>query len=304
MVYLREEVILKENEMVTKPNNISSSIDANMEESEEFIFFEAKHGDFKIIKADFLKTTLIDKETVDLIVTSPPYNVDIEYDSVSDDIPYSAYLEFTERWLSKAYTLMKKDGRMCLNIPLDKSKGRDGAGFQSVYADVLNIAKRVGWKYFSTIIWAEGNISRRTAWGSWMSASAPYIIAPVEVIVILYKDSWKKLNKGISDIKRDEFIKWTNGLWNFSGESKRRVGHPAPFPVELPKRCIKLLSYVGDTVLDPFLGSGSTLVAAALLNRKGIGVEIDEKYCEIAKKRLIKEGHIHVKKFLEGWRDD
>jgi site-specific DNA-methyltransferase (adenine-specific) len=142
-------------------------------------------------------------------------------------------------------------------------------------------------------VWNEGNISRRTAWGSWLSASAPYVIAPVEMIVIMYKKRWKKVNREKkSDITKEEFIEWTNGLWTFSGESKKRVGHPAPFPVELPKRCIKLFTFIGDVVLDPFLGSGSTLIACALLNRKGIGVEIDKNYCEIAKKRLVEEGKV------------
>ncbi len=256
------------------------------------VFFETEDGRIKIIHDDFLTTDLIEENSVDLIVTSPPYNVDMHYNSYRDDIPYEKYLEFTEKWLRKAYTLMKPDGRMCLNIPLDKSRGRKEAGFQSVYADVVSIAKKVGWKYFSTIIWNEGNISRRTAWGSWLSASAPYVIAPVEVIVIFYKDRWQKIEKGESDITRDEFMEWTNGLWTFSGESKKKVGHPAPFPVELPKRCIKLFSFKGDTVLDPFLGSGTTLVACALYDRRGIGVEVDENYCRLAKERLIKEGQI------------
>jgi len=260
------------------------------------VFFEAMEGSIKIIHDDFLTTNLIEENSVDLIVTSPPYNVDIHYNSFKDDIPYEKYLEFTEKWLKKAYLLMKPDGRMCLNIPLDKSKGRKEAGFQSVYADIVNIAKKVGWKYFSTIIWNEGNISRRTAWGSWLSARAPYVIAPVEVIIIFYKERWQKIKNGKSDITKKEFMEWTNGLWTFSGESKKKVGHPAPFPVELPKRCIKLFSFVGDTVLDPFLGSGSTLIACALLNRKGIGVEIDENYCKLAKNRLTKEAHINQKK--------
>lgn len=249
------------------------------------LFFKTKN--IVIINDDFLSTELIPENSIDLIVTSPPYNVDIHYGSYKDDIPYEAYLEFTRAWLAKALKLMKPDGRMCLNIPLDKSKGRKGAGFQSVYADIVKIAKEVGWKYFSTIIWHEGNISRRTAWGSWLSARAPYVIAPVEVIVIFYKERWAKMKNGISDITRDEFIEWTNGVWTFPGESRKRVGHPAPFPVELPMRCIKLFSFVGDTVLDPFLGSGTTLIACAMLNRKCIGVEIDKNYCEIAKKRLL-----------------
>ncbi len=264
----------------------------------ERIFFETRDGNIRIIHGDFLTTSLIEDESVDLIVTSPPYNVDVHYNSFHDDIPYDEYLEFTERWLKKAYLLAKPDGRMCLNIPLDKSRGRKEAGFQSVYADIVNIAKKVGWKYFSTIIWNEGNISRRTAWGSWLSARAPYVIAPVEVIVVFYKDRWQKVRNGVSDITRSEFMEWTNGLWTFSGESKKRVGHPAPFPVELPKKCIKLFSFVGDTVLDPFVGSGSTLIACALFNRRGIGVEIDEGYCKLAKDRLVREAQVNQERLF------
>ena len=249
--------------------------------------------DIVIIHDDFLTTDIPDN-SIDLIITSPPYNVDIHYGTFKDDIPYGVYLEFTKKWLEKALKLLKEDGRMCLNIPLDKNKG----GQQSVYADIITIAKKIGWKYQSTIIWNEGNISRRTAWGSWLSASAPYVIAPVEVIVVLYKKMWKKRETGVSDITRDEFIEWTNGLWTFPGESKKKVGHPAPFPLELPKRCIKLFSFVGDVVLDPFMGSGTTLIACALLNRKGIGVEIDKKYCELAKNRLIKETDILQKRLV------
>ncbi len=138
-------------------------------------------------------------------------------------------------------------------------------------------------------MWNEQNISRRTAWGSWVSASAPYVIAPVEMIVVLYKRQWKKKQPGKSDISRDEFLEWTNGVWSFMGEFKKRVKHPGPFPLQLPRRCIKLFSYVGDTILDPFLGSGTTLVACLQTGRRGIGIDVDPKYCEIAKQRLIKE---------------
>jgi site-specific DNA-methyltransferase (adenine-specific) len=238
---------------------------------------------------DFLNTQCVEEDSIDLIVTSPPYNLDIRYGSFDDDISYEDYLSFTREWLAKCLQLAKDDGRFCLNIPLDKNKG----GQQSVCADITTIAKQVGWKYHSTIIWNEQNISRRTAWGSWLSASAPYVIAPVEVIVVLYKKRWKKMGGSKqSDIIKEEFMEWTNGVWNFSGESKKRVGHPAPFPVELPRRCIKLFTFVGDIVLDPFLGSGTTLIACAETNRKGIGFEIGEDYCEIAKKRLVSEGLI------------
>jgi site-specific DNA-methyltransferase (adenine-specific) len=126
-----------------------------------------------------------------------------------------------------------------------------------------------------------------------MSASAPYVIAPVELILVLYKKEWKKKGRPAeSDITREEFMKWTNGVWTFSGENKKRAKHPAPFPIELPKRCIKLFSYVGDTVLDPFLGSGTTLVAAAKNGRKGVGVEIDEIFCKVSRERLIREARV------------
>jgi site-specific DNA-methyltransferase (adenine-specific) len=248
------------------------------------VFFE--NSRLKIINDDIFKTDDIAPGSADLIVTSPPYNVDIKYESYDDKISYESYLDFSEKWMKRCYEWLKDDGRFCLNIPLDKNKG----GQQSVGADMTTTAKRIGFKYHSTVVWNEGNISRRTAWGSWLSPSAPYVIAPVELIVILYKHSWKKNGKKRkSDITRDEFMDWTNGLWTFSGESKKKIGHPAPFPVELPRRCIKLFSFVEDVVLDPFMGSGSTLVASMLNNRCGIGIDHDLSYCELAKARLAGE---------------
>ena len=130
----------------------------------------------------------IGEDLVDLIITSPPYNVDMKYGSSNDELTYDAYLNFSRDWMKSCYKIAKEDGRFCLNIPLDKNKG----GHNSVYADLVEIAKEVGWNYFTTVVWNEGNISRRTAWGSWLSASAPHIIAPVEMIAIFYKKQWKK----------------------------------------------------------------------------------------------------------------
>lgn len=237
-----------------------------------------------IVNGDACQPNLFTDEFIDLIVTSPPYNVGIDYDSNDDTISYEDYLDFSREWIQNCYEWSKPHARLLLNIPLDKNKG----GHRSVGSDLTRIAQAVDWKYHATIVWNEGNISRRTAWGSWMSASAPYVIAPVELIVILYKDSWKKqLGSKESDISRDEFMAWTNGLWTFNGESKKRVGHPAPFPRELPYRCIKLFSYVGDVVFDPFLGSGTTLIEAYNNGRLGVGVEIDKGYCALAQKRIM-----------------
>ena len=249
-------------------------------------YVQSENGAITLLRGDFLTTRAIPPNSVDLIVTSPPYNVEIPYGSIRDDLPYQEYLNFSRSWLERALLLMKPDGRMCLNVPLDKNRG----GSQSVYADLVTVAREAGWRYHSTIIWNEGNISRRTAWGSFCSPSAPFVITPVETVVILYKRNWKKEARGTSDLTREEFIQWTNGLWTFSGESKKRVGHPSPYPVELPFRCIKLFSYVEDQVLDPFLGSGTTLLACHRLRRKGIGVEIDEQYLRMAKERLQGEG--------------
>lgn len=248
------------------------------------VYFQEENA--TILCADTLTTHLIEENSIDLIVTSPPYNLDIKYKSHDDKKPYKEYLKFTKSWLRKCLKWLKNDGRMCLNIPLDKNKG----GHQSVGVDIIEIAKSVGFKYHSTIIWNEGNISKSSAWGSWLSASCPYVIAPVELIVLLYKVSWKKTSgTRKSDISKEEFIAWTNGIWTFNGESRRKMGHPAPFPVELPKRCIKLLSFIGDTVLDPFMGSGSTVIAAKENNRKGIGIDIELDYCELAMHRVLKE---------------
>lgn len=245
----------------------------------------------KLYNEDFLKDTSLSPESIDLIITSPPYNVGIDYGKHNDQDDYMTYLEFSHQWLSQCYKLARTDGRLCMNIPLDKNKG----GQQSICADITTIAKKIGWRYHSTIIWNEGNISRRTAWGSWMSASAPYVIAPVEMIVVMYKDQWKKINgKGrTTGITKEEFMAWTNGVWTFNGESKKRIGHPAPFPRELPKRCIKLFSFENDTILDPFAGSGTVLIESFINNRVGIGYDLDINYCQLAQKRIEKECQIN-----------
>lgn len=249
----------------------------------------------KIFENDFLNIDLRSwKGKINLIITSPPYNVGINYNIHDDTSIYEDYLHFSKRWLTKAYDLLADDGRICLNIPLDKNKN----GLRSVYADIVTIAKEVGFRYQSTIIWNEQNISRRTAWGSWLSASAPYVIAPVETIVLLYKNQWKRKNKGTSTIKKEEFIEWTNGVWTFNGEKRKRIGHPAPFPIELPRRCIKLFSFKEDVILDPFLGSGSTLIATYEEGRRGIGVEIDPSYVELSVKRIIEHLNLTYKEVI------
>lgn len=267
-------------------NKLNQDIFHQIEKIHTTFFYTEKS---LLIQGDVLNVNNFPHEVFDLIITSPPYNVDIKYNTHRDDLTYEEYLEFSEKWMTNCYLWAKKEARFCLNIPLDKNKG----GQRSVGADLTVLAQKIGWKYHSTIIWNEGNISRRTAWGSWLSATAPYVIAPVELIVIFYKENWKKTNGSkISDITKNEFMEWTNGLWTFNGESKKRVGHPAPFPIELPYRCIKLFSFVDDIVFDPFAGSGTTLIAALKTNRYSVGLEIDDSYCKLAKNRIENETKI------------
>jgi len=246
----------------------------------------------QLIQGDATRRDLLGCETIDLTVTSPPYNVGKAYDgdASSDSVDYDEYLHFTRSWLSNCLYWTRDTGRLCVNVALDKNKN----GKRPVAADVTRVALDVGWQYHATIIWNEGNISRRTAWGSWMSASAPHIIAPVEVIIVLYKGTWKRKNQGKSDIERDEFMEWVLGNWAFPGESAKRIGHEAPFPLELPKRCIKLFSFVGDTVFDPFAGSGTTLVAAINNSRKSYGIELERQYCDLTLRRIEDECEVEL----------
>ncbi len=261
-----------------------------MKEEDHTSLLETKsyfnHKDILLYHGDTLNKSLFTKQFINLIVTSPPYNVGINYNSNDDELSYQEYLQFSFNWMKNCYNWSKPQARFCLNIPLDKNKG----GHRPVGADLTKVAQDAGWKYKTTIIWNEGNISRRTAWGSWKSASAPVVIAPVELIVVFFKDQWKKVDGSkINDVTGDEFKNWTQGVWAFNGESKKRIGHPAPFPKELPYRCIKLFSYQNDLVFDPFTGSGTTLLVAQNLNRKAVGVDLDISYCELAKNRIIKE---------------
>lgn len=241
-------------------------------------------ADYRIHQADCQKKATLPADSCDLIVTSPPYNVGMAYDDTGagDSVDYGNYLKFTRRWITNALHWSKNCGRMCVNVALDTSK----FGKQPLTAQVIQIALQAGWKYFATIVWNEGNISRRTAWGSWKSASAPHIISPVETVIVFYKKNWTRVPNKNDDITKTEFHDWTSKLWSFKGESAKRIGHEAPFPRELPRRCIKLFSKQGETILDPFAGSGTTLIEALLHNRKAIGIEMEQKYCQLARKRI------------------
>ncbi|HZU05289.1 MAG TPA: site-specific DNA-methyltransferase [Chloroflexota bacterium] len=229
-----------------------------------------------IYHADSTHLAFLPDASVHLTVTSPPYNLAVAYASANDALPYDRYLAWVAEWARALWRVSVEGGRACINVPLDSNKG----GKRAVYADYVHVFRAAGWTYQTTIVWNEQNISRRTAWGSWCSPSAPFVTAPVEMVAVFHKGPWRRPGRGRpSDLTRDEFLEWTLGVWTFPGESPRRAGHPAPFPEELPRRLIKLYSYVGDVVLDPFVGSGTTCRVARRLGRRAIGVDIDREYC-------------------------
>ena len=247
---------------------------------------------------DALRPDVIPGGCCDLIVTSPPYNVGMPYTGKAggDLLGYNAYMDFTRGWLANCLHWTRPTGRLCVNVSLDKNKN----GKMPLSSDVTQAALNVGWKYHATIIWNEGNISRRTAWGSWKSASAPHVIAPVEVVLVLYKDEWKRENQGENDITGDEFKDWVLGLWKFNGEKAKRIGHDAPFPRDLPRRCIRLFSFKNDVVFDPFVGSGTTMIEALANGRRAIGIEKEKRYYDLATKRIEKECDLKLKKLPQG----
>lgn len=223
----------------------------------------------------------IDDETVDLIVTSPPYNLDIKYDTHIDNMPLPEYWKWCERWLTHCFRVLKPDGRLCLNHYL--SCGTSEQRFAPLMK--LNcIAEDIGFKHHGVAIWDDRTLTKRTAWGSWRSASAPYCNSPFEGILIMFKDHWKKDRQGITNISKKEFMEISTGIWKIQPCQKYLT--IANFPVELPQKCIRFFSYEEDLVLDPFMGSGRTGVAAKRNNRNYIGFEISPAYCEVARQEL------------------
>lgn len=262
-----------------------------------------------IINGDCIEVMkTLDEGSIDLIVTSPPYGVGIDYDVHQDDMVWEEYEKFTYAWMTEAFRVLKDDGRIALNIPYEINRQAKGGRIFMV-SEVWQIMKKIGYKFFGVVDLEEESPhrSRTTAWGSWMSPSAPYIYNPKECVILAYKKHHIKKVKGepewvgelgekedkngvmkpktfYTEEQKREFIDLVFGQWNYFADTKSMT--KATFSMDIPTKAIKILTYKNDIVLDPFAGSGTSLVAAEVLDRQWIGIELSPNYAEVARKRV------------------
>lgn len=231
----------------------------------------------------------LSNNSIDLVITSPPYNVDLgknkyhknPYDLYNDNKEHSEYILWLKNIFSELYFKLVSGGRCVINI----GDGQNGAVPTS--SDIIQFMKEIGYIPLTHIIWDKSQVGNRTAWGSFNSCSSPSFPTPFEHILVFCKETRKLQTKGETDLTKQEFIDWSLALWKFAPETKQKqFGHNAMFPEELPKRCIKMFSWVGATICDPFNGAGTTAVVCKKLNRKYIGFEISSEYINITNKRL------------------
>jgi site-specific DNA-methyltransferase (adenine-specific) len=224
--------------------------------------------------------------SVHLMVTSPPYNVGKEYDQ---DLSLEEYLSFLQRVWKETRRVLVPGGRMCINVA---NLGRKP--YIPLHAFIAEQAIGLGFLMRGEIIWNKAaSASPSTAWGSWKSAANPTLRDVHEYILVFCKDTFKRQNpeKRLSTITRDEFLEYNKSVWNITAESARKVGHPAPFPLELPRRLIQLYTFENEIVLDPFMGSGQTAISALKSRRHFVGYEIDQKYVNLATLRIQENLH-------------
>jgi len=259
----------------------------------------------KVINGDCIEVMgEMPEGSIDLIVTSPPYGVNIAYDTHDDDMEINEYLEFSKNWLTEAYKVLKDDGRIALNIPYEINRQEKG-GRIFLVSEVYQVMKQIGFKFFGIVDLEEDSPhrSKTTAWGSWMSPSSPYIYNPKECVILAYKKQHIKKVKGQPQWKgepitteegktkmlyteqdKKEFMELVFGQWKYLNDSRPLT--KATFSMDIPTKAIKILSYKNDIVLDPFNGSGTSCVAAETLDRRWIGIELSPNYTEIARQRI------------------
>lgn len=233
-----------------------------------------------IICSSSVKMLEIPDNSVDLMITSPPYNVAKEYD---EDLSLQEYLQLLKNVFSETFRVLVNGGRACINVA---NIGRRPYIPLSDYISQMMID--LGFNMRGEIIWNKAaSASPSTAWGSWKSASNPILRDIHEYILVFSKGDYKKeKNNKDNTISKENFMEWTKSIWTMKAESAKRIGHPAPFPEELPYRLIQLYSFKNDIILDPFMGSGTTALASLKSERKFVGYEIKEEYVKLSYDRL------------------
>ncbi|MEP0862293.1 MAG: site-specific DNA-methyltransferase [Ignavibacterium sp.] len=234
----------------------------------------------KIILGSAENMKELPNNSVHLMITSPPYNVSKEYD---EDLSLKEYLQLLENSFIETFRVLVNGGRACINVA---NLGRKPYIPLSDYISKMMI--EIGFNMRGEIIWNKAaSASPSTAWGSWQSAANPILRDVHEYILVFSKGDYKReKGKKENTITKKQFIEWTKSIWIMNAESAKRIGHPAPFPEELPFRLIQLYSFKGDIILDPFMGSGTTAVSAIKSERKFVGYEISQEYIDLAQKRL------------------
>ena len=233
----------------------------------------------QIIVGDATNMKEIPDNSVHLIITSPPYNCGKEYD---EDLSLEEYKHLLFNFGKESYRVLIPGGRICINIAnVGRQPYRPLNAYLAIEMEKLNFKAR------GEIIWVKGEKAGNSlAWGSWMSASNPILRDTHEYIQIYSKNTYKRLDSGKTAITKDNFMEYTTSIWKFNPESATRVNHPAPFPIELPARLIELYSYENDVILDPFMGSGTTAMAALKTDRRFVGYEKNPEYVKYAMNRI------------------
>jgi site-specific DNA-methyltransferase (adenine-specific) len=223
--------------------------------------------------------TEIPDDCVALMVTSPPYNVGKDYD---DDLSIDEYLGLLERVLAETARVLEPGGRVAVNVA---NLGRKP--YLPLNHHVAGILQSLGLLLRGEIVWQKARgAGGSCAWGSWRSAKNPTLRDVHEYVIVASKGAYRRSRIGRDTISKEEFLEATTSIWQIRPESARKVGHPAPFPVELPRRLVELYTFEGDLVLDPFIGSGTTAVAAVESGRHYVGYDSDPAYLEIARTRI------------------
>jgi len=237
----------------------------------------------KIVCADSRDVSFIPDESIHLIISSPPYSVGKEYDQ---NLSLEEYLTLIKEVMQEMYRILIRGGRVCLNIA---NLGRKPYLPLNSYINLIMID--IGFFMRGEIIWNKSaSAGTSTAWGSWKSATNPALRDVHEYIMVYSKGQFGRVkNEKENSISKEDFLELTKSIWQFSTASAKKVGHPAPFPIELPRRCIELYSLKNDIIVDPFNGSGTTCIAAAKTHRKYIGIDISEEYTKLAKQRIKNE---------------